>query len=144
MLADGNVLTKVFACGVGFPVRTKDGGKGNQDKFRNPRADGFSLYMKTVGEILLKNLLPKRKLALIKDHKEISNTWLKLAPYEQVIKEAELEADKVTEIKTDSADEKKTTELEENEEAIPENQLEFKKQVDDLQTVMTEVYLKHL
>jgi len=49
MLADGNVLNKVFACGVGFPVRTKDGGAGNIDPNKNPRADSFSLYMHTVG-----------------------------------------------------------------------------------------------
>jgi hypothetical protein len=61
MLADGNVLNKCFGCGVGYPVRTKDGGNGRLDPTLNPRADSFSLYMKTVGEILLKSLLPKRK-----------------------------------------------------------------------------------
>jgi hypothetical protein len=30
-------------------------------KAQNPRADSFSLYMNIVGDILLKNLLPKEK-----------------------------------------------------------------------------------
>ena len=72
MLADGNVLNKVLACGVGFPVRTKDGGVGNIDPSKNPRADSFSLYMHTVGEVLLKSLLPKRKIQAL-PHKEVAN-----------------------------------------------------------------------
>ena len=82
MLADGNVLNKVFACGVGFPVRTKDGGVGNVDPTKNPRADSFSLYMHTVGEVLLRSLLPKKKMACILSHKEAGNPYLKAATYE--------------------------------------------------------------
>jgi len=60
---DNQVLTKVFACGIGYPVRTKDGsGNAEQNPFKNPRADSFSLYMNVVGDILLKNLLPKTKI----------------------------------------------------------------------------------
>ena len=82
MLADGNVLTKCFACGVGFPVRTKDGGAGYLDPNKNPRADSFSLYMKTVGEMLLKSILPRKKQAAITVHKEQVNQFLKAATYE--------------------------------------------------------------
>ena len=85
MLADGNVLQKCFACGVGFPVRTKDGGQGQKDPALNPRADAYSLYMNTVGEMLLKSLLPKRKMASIVSHKEVANPWLKAATYEQLL-----------------------------------------------------------
>ena len=87
MLADGNVLNKVFACGVGFPVRTKDGGAGNLDSNKNPRADSFSLYMHTVGEVLLKSLLPKKKIAAKVSHKEAVNPYLKAATYEQIMKD---------------------------------------------------------
>jgi len=86
MLADGNVLNKVFACGVGFPVRTKDGGLGNIDPSKNPRADSFSLYMHTVGEVLLKSLLPKNKMLKKQQHKEAANPYLKAATYEQIQK----------------------------------------------------------
>lgn len=86
-MADGNVLNKVFACGVGFPVRTKDGGSGNLDPTKNPRADSFSLYMHTVGEVLLKSLLPKKKIAAILSHKETANPYLKAATYEQIMKD---------------------------------------------------------
>ena len=82
MLKDGNVLNKVFGCGVGFPVRTKDGGPGDPDPNKNPRADSFSLYMHTVGEVLLKNLLPKHKFGRIMSHKDTSNPYLKVATYE--------------------------------------------------------------
>lgn len=58
------VLTKVFACGVGYPVRTKDGVGTELNPFKNPRADAFSLYMNVVGDILLKSLVPKQKLSL--------------------------------------------------------------------------------
>ena len=73
MLLDGptnRALTKVFACGVGYPVRTKDGVGTELNPFKNPRADSFSLYMNVVGDILLKNLLPKPKLALQMHHIE--------------------------------------------------------------------------
>lgn len=63
VLADGSVLTKCFACGVGFPVRTKDGLAGTKGEATNPRADSFSLYMNTVGEILLKSIIPKKRMA---------------------------------------------------------------------------------
>lgn len=71
MLANGVVLSKVFACGIGYPVRTNDGktvshtgmDKEKQKfmKAQNPRADGFSLYLNIVGDILLKNILQKEK-----------------------------------------------------------------------------------
>jgi hypothetical protein len=69
-------LSKVFGCGIGYPVRTNDGKTIGQNrasdgastslvqqkhKQDNPRADSFSLYMNIVGDILLKNLLPKDK-----------------------------------------------------------------------------------
>jgi hypothetical protein len=76
MLSGNQVLTKVFACGVGFPVRTKDGVCSPKDSLKNPRADSFSLYMNAVGDLILKNLLPKKKLA-IKEHIEvIKDSWL--------------------------------------------------------------------
>lgn len=79
------MLTKVFACGVGFPVRTKDGSGVELNPFKNPRADSFSLYMNVVGDILLKNLLPKKKnLAIINHIEEIREAWLSSATYEQV------------------------------------------------------------
>ena len=79
------MLTKVFACGVGFPVRTKDGSGVELNPFKNPRADSFSLYMNVVGDILLKNLLPKKKnLAIINHIEEIRESWLSSATYEQV------------------------------------------------------------
>lgn len=71
VLLNNNVaLNKVFACGIGFPVRTNDGktvqsamindkNKKMQQRAMNPRADGFSLYMNIVGDILIKNILPK-------------------------------------------------------------------------------------
>jgi len=60
-LDDGSILTKCFACGVGFPVRTKDGVAGIKGEPTNPRADSFSLYMGSVGDILLKGVLPKKR-----------------------------------------------------------------------------------
>lgn len=59
------VLSKVFACGVGYPVRTKDGSGVEVNFLKNPRADSFSLYINIVGDMILKNLLPKAKLALM-------------------------------------------------------------------------------
>ncbi len=86
MLEHNQVLTKVFACGVGYPVRTKDGAGAKTDPFKNPRADSFSLYMNFVGDLLLKNLLPKNKLAYCPQHIEIlKEAWLSSATYEQVI-----------------------------------------------------------
>lgn len=85
MLADGQVLQKCFAFGVGFPVRTKDGGKGNIDPALNPRADGFSLYTNKVGEMILKSILPKRKMASLVTHKEIANPWLEKATFEELL-----------------------------------------------------------
>ena len=35
----------------------------------NPRADSFSLYMNFVGDMILKNLLPKQKYAKSSIHK---------------------------------------------------------------------------
>ena len=68
MLKNNSVLNKVFACGIGYPVRTNDGktfqqknhnGQQNKPKTMNPRADGFSLYMNIVSEMIIKNILPK-------------------------------------------------------------------------------------
>lgn len=64
ILNNNIVLNKVFACGIGYPVRTNDGKttlkvKGETNRALNPRADGFSLYMNIVGDILIKNILPK-------------------------------------------------------------------------------------
>jgi hypothetical protein len=67
----------VFACGVGYPVRTKDGSGVELNPFKNPRADSFSLYINIVGDILLKNLLPKTKLGMIASHIEVvKDPWL--------------------------------------------------------------------
>ncbi len=83
MIEGNQVLTKVFACGVGFPVRTKDGSGVELNPFKNPRADSFSLYMNVVGDILLKNLLPKKKnLSIINHIEEIKEAWLSSATYE--------------------------------------------------------------
>ncbi len=65
LLEDGSVLTKCFACGVGFPVRTKDGLAGIRGEVTNPRADSFSLYMNTVAEMLMKSLIPKKRMAMM-------------------------------------------------------------------------------
>ena len=83
-MLDGNqVLTKVFACGIGYPVRTKDGAGIELNPFKNPRADSFSLYMNVVGDLLLKSLLPKTKLASNPSHIEIiKDAWLTTASYE--------------------------------------------------------------
>ena len=59
MLADGQVLSKCFAGGIAYPVRTKDGMVVNDPKNNNPRADSFSLYMNFVGDMILKGVLPK-------------------------------------------------------------------------------------
>jgi len=50
MLADGQVLTKVYGCGIAYPVRTKDGMMVSNPNMTNPRADSFSLYMNFVGD----------------------------------------------------------------------------------------------
>ena len=52
---------------------------------QNPRADSFSLYMNTVADIVLKQILPKKKLLAIKEHIEQRNQFLTHATYEQVI-----------------------------------------------------------
>lgn len=72
MLNDGHVLAKCFACGIAYPVRTKDGMVANNPSINNPRADGFSLYMNYVGDNILKNILPKSKM--------IKNTIHKVMP----------------------------------------------------------------
>lgn len=43
--------------------------------------------MHTVGEVLLKSLLPKKKIAAILSHKEAANPYLKAATYEQIMKD---------------------------------------------------------
>jgi hypothetical protein len=63
-------------------VRTKDG-VGNSSLEKNPRADSFSLYMNAVGDLILKSLVPKKKLTLSKEHFEIiKDSWLQNATYE--------------------------------------------------------------
>lgn len=75
----------MFACGVGYPVRTKDGSGIELNPFKNPRADSFSLYMNVVADIMLKNLLPKKKIMANINHiEEIKEAWLSSATYEQV------------------------------------------------------------
>lgn len=66
------MLAKVFACGVGYPIRTqKDGGYGEQlNPYKNPKADSFSLYMNVVADTILKNLLPKTKISNTVSHYE--------------------------------------------------------------------------
>ena len=80
MLADGHVLTKTLACGIAYPVRTKDGMMANNPNMKNPRADGFSLYMNFVGDTILKTLLPKSKM--------IKNSIHKIMPKTQSIADA--------------------------------------------------------
>ncbi len=75
MLQNNQVLNKVFACGVGYPVRTKDG-VVELNPFKNPRADSFSLYMNVVGDIILKNILPKVKLFHTTVHIELMKDGL--------------------------------------------------------------------
>ena len=79
MLQNGIVLNKIFACGIGYPVRTNDGKtimahqmdkkKQQEQKANNPRADGYSLYTNIVGDILLKNILPKESKLKGMSHK---------------------------------------------------------------------------
>ena len=67
MLANGAVLNKVLGCGIGYPVKTNDGQtipKIGAKKTINTRADSFSLYLNIVGDILIKNILPKDKKIL--------------------------------------------------------------------------------
>lgn len=71
MLGDGQVLAKCFACGIGYPVRTKDGMLVTNPTIANPRADGFSLYMNFVGDQILKGLLPKAKMVRSTIHKMV-------------------------------------------------------------------------
>ena len=80
MLADGHVLTKTLACGIAYPVRTKDGMMANNPNMKNPRADGFSLYMNFVADTILKTLLPKSKM--------IKNSIHKIMPKTQSIADA--------------------------------------------------------
>jgi hypothetical protein len=61
MLADGLTLTKCFACGIGYPIRTKDGMIAKTPSTNSARADSFSLYMNCIGDNLLKSILPKTK-----------------------------------------------------------------------------------
>lgn len=70
-MADGHVLAKVFACGIAYPVRTKDGMIVNNPSMSNPRADGFSLYMNFVGDNILKQILPKAKINKSTIHKMV-------------------------------------------------------------------------
>jgi hypothetical protein len=79
-------LSKVFACGVGYPVRTKDGSQGNVDASKSNngvRADSFSLYMNVVGDLILKNLLPKGKLQNLPHIEVLRDAFLANATYEQ-------------------------------------------------------------
>ena len=69
MLADKQSLAKCFACGIAYPVRTKDGMLANNPTVKNPRADGFSLYMNYVGDQILKGVLPKTKMIKSTIHK---------------------------------------------------------------------------
>jgi hypothetical protein len=76
MLAgDSNfVLSKCFAAGVGYPVRTKDGMvmKDNKSNMINPRADSFSLYLNFVADMILKGILPKNRLMKNVVHKVLA------------------------------------------------------------------------
>ncbi len=71
MLADGQLLAKVFGCGIAYPVRTKDGMAVSNPNMSNPRADSFSLYMNFVGGMILKSLLPKVRVGVKKDQHKI-------------------------------------------------------------------------
>eukprot|EP00347_Sterkiella_histriomuscorum_P013633 403363974 len=94
MLADGQVLAKVFGCGIAYPVRTKDGMMVSNPNMTNPRADSFSLYMNFVGDQLLKNLLPKQKYAKNSIHKlipqkkitQVDNNQMSQKNYQQIVK----------------------------------------------------------
>lgn len=79
MLAEGNhVLTRVFACGVGYPVRTKeDHSKGNSNPTNWPRADSFSLYMNLVADNILKNMLPKCSKRFTSHLDLVNECWYK-------------------------------------------------------------------
>jgi len=83
MLEENKFLTRVFACGVGYPVRTKDDSGCKLSPSKNSRADSFKLYMNVVGDIILKNILPKAKLGFLTSHiEDISDPWLANATYE--------------------------------------------------------------
>ena len=68
--ADGkNVLPKVLGTGIAYPQRRSDGMllPKKDLKFPNwfykyPRADSFDLYRNSVGDTILRNLVPKSKL----------------------------------------------------------------------------------
>lgn len=74
MLSDGYVLSRCFGAGIAYPVRTKDGMIASDPKISNPRADGFSLYMGHVGDMILRGLLPKVRLAKNTVHKILPST----------------------------------------------------------------------
>ena len=52
-------LSRIFGCGIAYPVRTKDGQIVSNPTNLNPRADSFSLYTNFVGDQILKGILPK-------------------------------------------------------------------------------------
>lgn len=79
LLADGYTLSKIFACGIGYPVRTKDGMISLAPGKNNPRADSFSLYMNFVGDTILKGVLPKQKF--------VKNTIHRILPQKKVLSE---------------------------------------------------------
>lgn len=74
MLNDGQVLAKCFACGIAYPVRTKDGMLAANPSIKNPRADGFSLYMNFVGDQILKGVVPKTKMIRSTVHKVMTKS----------------------------------------------------------------------
>ena len=64
--------------------------------------------MHTVAEVLLKSLLPKKKMAAIISHKESANPYLKTATYEQIMKDKEHKGKKPS-LKEMSTKREKTT-----------------------------------
>jgi hypothetical protein len=72
MLQNNLVLNKVFACGVGYPVRTRDGTGMKNKPSKDARADSFSLYMNFVGDMILKSICAKAKIPKVISHFEPS------------------------------------------------------------------------
>ena len=69
-MADGrHVLKKVLGAGIAYPLRRSDGMQLPKKDlihkvtfYKYPRVDSFDLYRNFVGDHILKNLLPKKKL----------------------------------------------------------------------------------
>ena len=75
-MADGRkVLAKTFGAGIAYPQRRSDGMmlpkkdlRFDVTFYKYPRVDSFDLYRNYVGDTILKNIIPKDKIAKYKGH----------------------------------------------------------------------------